>query len=227
MVPAENQGRPEYRVARVLTVVSLLIFLVACANVANLLLTRALARQREIAIRLALGVTRARLAGLVLVDMLMLAVLGGVAAVAVAHWGISIVRATLFSGSSMADWQIDGRLLAFTAVAVGAVVLQPHPADQVLLPIIQPRQQLLHVMAKNHNIFKAMHTATRHIAAKQLAAQQRRNPSCGHRQPQIPPQHGLRVPPVKSRNLWHSHPVHLPSRLRTLIAQISKPTRKW
>lgn len=103
------------KVALWIGAVALAVLLVACANVANLLLARGLRRRREMAVRAGLGAGRSRLVRQLLVESLVLAIAGGLAALLVALWGGTAVRAFLLPGLPAGATLVDPRVLAFTA----------------------------------------------------------------------------------------------------------------
>ena len=95
-----------------------LLLLIACGNAATLLLARATTREREVAIRGALGAGRAQLVQQFLVESIMLALIGGVAGLLVAAWGLDVVKALVPNGTlpRIDEVAVDGRVLAFTIV---------------------------------------------------------------------------------------------------------------
>jgi putative ABC transport system permease protein len=110
--------RSQYRQALVvLMVVVGVVLLIACANVANLLLARGAARQREIAIRMALGCGRTRLIRQLLTESLLLSFCGAALGVLFAQWGARLLIGFLSTTGRQVflDLTIDGRMLAFTA----------------------------------------------------------------------------------------------------------------
>jgi putative ABC transport system permease protein len=90
------------------------VLLIACVNVANLLLGRAASRQKENAVRAALGAGRSRLLRQFLVESLLLAVLGGAIGLAIAFWSLDAMIALVPDIPALAKATIDGRVLGFT-----------------------------------------------------------------------------------------------------------------
>lgn len=117
LLPRDARGASaDSRVALLLAAMSIVVLVLAGANVTNLQLGRAARRQREVSIRLALGVSRRRLIRLLVTESIVLAALGGLAAMAVAWWGTSIMHATLLANLQLVGSAVDVRMIAYGAV---------------------------------------------------------------------------------------------------------------
>jgi predicted permease len=126
----------------VLTATVGLVLLISCANVANLMIARAAARQKEIAIRLALGAARTRIIGQLLIESLMLSVTGGITGLLLAIWidktliGFFPPSTTPLVISAWPDWRILAFNLGLSVVT--GIVFGLVPALQATRPDVAP-----------------------------------------------------------------------------------------
>jgi predicted permease len=105
------------RSAGFLSVVVIIVLLIVCANVANLLLSRATTRHREISVRLSMGATRGRLVRQLLTESLLLSSLGGALGVLVGYWSRSLLP---FGQNAPLDWRVFG-FVAGVSMLTGVV----------------------------------------------------------------------------------------------------------
>jgi predicted permease len=123
--PLHEQFVRDYRstASTLLMAVALLLF-IACANVASVMLARALARRREMGIRLAVGASRLRLARQLFVENLVLALLGGLVGLALGRWALSLLLAS--AGNQIPQWanfDLDARVVFFSIALSGVTAL--------------------------------------------------------------------------------------------------------
>jgi len=146
LTPAYN-GVPTFREANgmplyVLMAMVGLVLLIACANVANLLVARGLGRQKEIAIRLALGASRSDIVRQLLAESMVLAVLGAFAGLLVSAWtsGLLVAALPADNGANALSTSLDIRTVAFTfALAlITGVLFGLLPAMQSTRPNVYP-----------------------------------------------------------------------------------------
>jgi predicted permease len=104
----------DLRSATILSVVVVLVLLLVCANVANLLLSRAAVRQKELSVRLSLGATRLRLIRQLLTESLLLAAIGGTLGIVVGYWGKQLLPPP--AGQAPLDGAVLGFVVIVTAL---------------------------------------------------------------------------------------------------------------
>lgn len=123
LVPLRDQVVGNYREGLLLVVgASVLVLLITCANVAGLQFVRASTRQREVAIRLALGASRAAIARSHLVESLLLVGLGGIGGVLIGSWGLDLLLASFSSGWIPRSDEIGLNTTVLAVTAVTALV---------------------------------------------------------------------------------------------------------
>lgn len=129
-------ARQEELIATRLQGVAIIVLIIACANVVNLLLARAVNRRREIAVRLALGISRARLVRLITIESVVLALIASVAALLTAWWGGSLLRSQLMAGTNFAQPAMHAHVVWATLVVALAcgVIAGVIPAVQFSRP---------------------------------------------------------------------------------------------
>jgi predicted permease len=98
----------------ILSVIVGIVMLLACANVANLLLSRSAAREKEITVRLAVGASRSRLVRQLLTESLLLAAIGGAAGILMAKWAAQMLVLLVTGSSATIGQKIDAQVLAFS-----------------------------------------------------------------------------------------------------------------
>lgn len=124
---------PGFGISWRLMAVVIVLLIIACLNVANLMLGRGMLRRRQIAARIALGASRRHLIGQILSECFVLTMLAGLAAIAISIWGSAAIKAVLLPNAHWAGSVVDLRVVLFTgAVAlVTCVVVALIPGLQI------------------------------------------------------------------------------------------------
>jgi len=120
------------KVATWIAGVAVIVLLIACANVANLLLARVLRRKREMAVRLALGISRVRLLSQLFTECVLLALVGGAGGLLVAEWGGAVLRGQFLTRPAQVSVLGDARTLLFGGAAALVAALLTGLAPAIL-----------------------------------------------------------------------------------------------
>jgi len=164
-----SKGDPQSRgtllsVAGLLMGVVGLVLLIACANVANLLLARASGRRKEVSIRLALGASRGRLVRQLMTESVLLALLGGVVGLLLALWTVDVLKRFPPPANFLPfafDFSVEGRVLGFTLLlsVLTGLIFGVAPALQASKPDLVPA-------LKDES--PALHQGSRRLALRNL-----------------------------------------------------------